>query len=165
MRETSRCTDLTTLTTTSQVRGWAGTADSWLPATSPTTSPGEFWRRQRRLLTPPLASVCCVLWRNFLLCSSPEMPLWTSDQSSSVTAVTKSGTSSANHKFKFQAKVIMFCYDICHYFPLLVLFLTCMWDNDISLCLWPNVIHWRVTLCYETNLSGNRCFDKKYIFS
>ena len=64
IRETSRCTGLTTLTTTSQVRGWAGTAGSWLPATSPTTSPGEFWSRQRQLLTRPPASVCCAQWRN-----------------------------------------------------------------------------------------------------
>ena len=27
----------------------------------------------------------------------------------------------------------------------------------------PNVIHWRVTLCYETNLSGYRCLKKKYM--
>ena len=61
-----------------------------------------------------------------------------------------------NFKFKFQAKVIMFCYDICHYFPLL-------WDNDISLCLWPNVIHWRVTQVLRNFVWKSLFWWKKYM--
>ena len=29
--------------------------------------------------------------------------------------------------------------------------------------LWPNVIHWRVSLWYETNLSGESLQENKYI--
>ena len=61
------------------------------------------------------------------------MPLWTSDQSSSVTAVIKSGTSSENPKLKLSSYIYVYVYIIIFsfwYFPLVY-----MWDNDASLCL------------------------------
>ena len=82
------------------------------------------------------------------------MPLWTSDQSSSVTAVIKSGTSSENLKLKLSSYIYVYVNVIIFsfwYYPLVD-----MWSNDTSLCLLTQ----RDPLKSDFNVTKQICLEK-----